>query len=135
MQVIVCVDDDMGMLFNHRRQSRDRVLIQRILEIAKGKRIFMNTYSAELFEGNENICIDDDFLKNAGDGDICFVENVALSGYIEKIDKIIVYKWNRRYPADFYMDIPLIKNGWQSVENYDFKGYSHEKITEEVYER
>ena len=135
MQVIVCVDDDMGMLFNHRRQSRDRVLIQRILEIAKGKRIFMNTYSAELFEGNENICIDDDFLKNAGDGDICCVENVALSGYIEKIDKIIVYKWNRRYPADFYMDIPLIKNGWQLVENYDFKGYSHEKITEEVYER
>ena len=135
MQVIVCVDDDMGMLFNHRRQSRDRVLIQRILEIAKGKRIFMNTYSAELFEGNENICIDDDFLKNAGDGDICFVENVALSGYIEKIDKIIGYKGNRRYPADFYMDIPLIKNGWQLVENYDFKGYSHEKITEEVYER
>lgn len=33
------------------------------------------------------------------------------------------------------MDIPLIKNGWQLVENYDFKGYSHEKITEEVYER
>ena len=63
------------------------------------------------------------------------MENVALSGYIEKIDKIIVYKWNRRYPADFYMDIPLIKNGWQLVENYDFKGYSHEKITEEVYER
>ena len=50
----------------------------------------MNTYSAELFEGNENICIDDDFLKNAGDGDICFVENEALSGYMEKIEKIIV---------------------------------------------
>ena len=44
MQVIVCVDDGMGMLFNHRRQSRDRVLIQRILEITKGKQIFMNTY-------------------------------------------------------------------------------------------
>ena len=66
MQVIVCVDDGMGMLFNHRRQSRDRVLIQRILEITKGKQIFMNTYSAELFEGNENICIDDDFLKMQG---------------------------------------------------------------------
>ena len=102
MQVIVCVDDDMGMFFNHRRQSRDRILIQRILERVKGKRILMNTYSAELFEGNENICIDDDFLKNAGDGDICFVENEALSGYMEKIEKIIVYKWNRRYPADLY---------------------------------
>ena len=95
----------------------------------------MNTYSAELFEGNENICIDDDFLKNAGDGDICFVENEALSGYMEKIDKIIVYKWNRRYPADLYLDIPLAENEWQLVESYDFKGYSHEKITEEVYER
>lgn len=83
MQVIVCVDDGMGILFNHRRQSRDRVLIQRILEITKGKQIFMNTYSAELFEGNENICIDDDFLKNAGDDDICFVENETLSKYIE----------------------------------------------------
>ena len=135
MQVIVCVDDGTGMLFNHRRQSRDRVLIQRILEITKGKQIFMNTYSAELFEGNENICIDDDFLKNAGDGDICFVENEALSGYMEKIEKIIVYKWNRRYPADLYLDIPLAENEWQLVESYDFKGYSHEKITEEVYER
>lgn len=118
MQVIVCVDDGMGMLFNHRRQSRDRVLIQRILEITKGKQIFMNTYSAELFEGNENICIDDDFLKNAGDGDICFVENEALSGYMEKIEKIIVYKWNRRYPADLYLDIPLAENEWQLVESY-----------------
>lgn len=135
MQVIVCVDDGMGMLFNHRRQSRDRVLIQRILEITKGKQIFMNTYSAELFEGNENICIDDDFLKNAVDDDICFVENETLSKYIEKINKIIVYKWNRKYPADLYFDIPLTENGWHLMESYEFQGYSHEKITEEVYER
>lgn len=135
MQVIVCVDDGMGMLFNHRRQSRDRVLIQRILEITKGKQIFMNTYSAELFEGNENICIDDDFLKNAGDDDICFVENETLSQYVEKIDKIIVYKWNRKYPADLYFDISFAENGWHLMESYEFQGYSHEKITEEVYER
>ena len=135
MQVIVCVDDGMGMLFNHRRQSRDRVLIQRILEITKGKQIFMNTYSAELFEGNENICIDDDFLKNAGDDDICFVENETLSKYIEKINKIIIYKWNRKYPEDLYFDIPLAENGWHLMESYELQGYSHEKITEEVYER
>ena len=30
MRVIVCVDDNGGMLFNHRRQSRDRVLCERV---------------------------------------------------------------------------------------------------------
>ena len=32
MRVIVCVDDNGGMLFNHRRQSRDRVLCERVLQ-------------------------------------------------------------------------------------------------------
>ena len=32
---IAIVDNSMGMLFNHRRQSRDRVLVQRILEITR----------------------------------------------------------------------------------------------------
>lgn len=34
MRVIVCVDDNGGMLFNHRRQSRDRVLCERVLQMA-----------------------------------------------------------------------------------------------------
>ncbi len=68
----------------------------------------MNTYSAELFEGNENICIDDDFLKNAGDGDICFVENEALSGTWKRLRKSLfisgtegirqIYIWIFRLP-------------------------------------
>ena len=31
MTLIVCIDDKNGLLFNHRRQSRDRVLIEDLL--------------------------------------------------------------------------------------------------------
>lgn len=31
MTLILCLDDENGMMFNHRRQSRDRVLISEML--------------------------------------------------------------------------------------------------------
>ena len=93
----------------------------------------MNHYSEELLAGKQDIFVEDDFLEKAGDQDVCFVENEPLAPYTDQINKIILYRWNRKYPADVHFDISL--NGWQLVESYDFKGYSHEKITEEVYER
>ena len=33
MKLIVCLDDKNGMMFNKRRQSRDRVLIENVLEL------------------------------------------------------------------------------------------------------
>ena len=38
MILIVCVDDHNGMMFNHRRQSQDRVLRADILELTDGKK-------------------------------------------------------------------------------------------------
>ena len=37
MILIVCVDDHNGMMFNHRRQSQDRILRGDILELTEGK--------------------------------------------------------------------------------------------------
>ena len=37
MVLIVCVDDHNGMMFNHRRQSQDRILRGDILELTEGK--------------------------------------------------------------------------------------------------
>ena len=51
----------------------------------------------------------------------------------EKIDSIILYRWNRVYPADTYFDIDL--SGWQLVRTGEFSGASHELITKEVYTR
>ena len=42
MILIVCVDDHNGMMFNHRRQSQDRILRGDILELTEGKILWMD---------------------------------------------------------------------------------------------
>ena len=61
----------------------------------------------------------------------CFAENFTVNE--EDVEEIIVYKWNRLYPADTYFNIDL--TGWRLAETLDFEGSSHEKITREIYVR
>lgn len=49
MILIVCVDDHNGMMFNHRRQSQDRILRGDILELTEGKILWMDAYSKKQF--------------------------------------------------------------------------------------
>ena len=137
MIIIVCLDECGGMLFNKRRQSQDLILRQQILTETAGRRLWMNGYSAKQFAGEaaENIVVDEDFMNKAQPGDFCLVEDVGASAYEEKIEKIILYKWNRKYPGDFYFDIPIEEQGWKLTDTEEFAGHSHEKITKEVYEK
>jgi hypothetical protein len=59
------------------------------------------------------------------------VECSALQPVEEKIEKLVVFRWNRQYPADQHLDLSLA--GWKLQQTEDFPGKSHEKITEEVY--
>jgi len=134
--LIVCVDDRNGMLFNHRRQSQDRFLRRRILNRAAGSRIWMNAYSAGQFSEQEPcICMDPCFTQKAGTGEYCFLEDGSAAALEENCEQIILYRWNRHYPADLYFDIPLAEHGWKMTAQTDFPGSSHEKLTEEVYIR
>ena len=54
MILIVCVDDNKGMMFNHRRQSQDRVLRRHILDRVGDAKLWMNGYSAKMFEKDES---------------------------------------------------------------------------------
>ena len=47
--IIVCMDKKNGMMFNERRQSQDQEVIKKMLEYAKGKPLWINDYSAQLF--------------------------------------------------------------------------------------
>lgn len=136
--MILCaaVDDNMGMTFNKRRQSQDRVLRERLLELIHGEKLWMNNYTAKQFEVPlaGNIIVDDDFLDKAGDDDFCFAENTSVAKYRDKIKKIILFKWNRVYPADTYFDISFRKNEWRLVSTTEFEGSSHKKITIEEWE-
>ena len=42
MIAIVCIDDNGGMMFNNRRQSRDVILLEKIIEITKGSKLWLN---------------------------------------------------------------------------------------------
>ena len=135
MKIIVCLDDYGGMLFNFRRQSRDRVLIEDVISDLGDRTLYILEYSELLFEGYKGRYeIVDDFSKVPDDG-ICFVENVDVKPYIDKISAVTVYNWNRVYPRDLAFDINLEKEGFSLMSSREFQGYSHENIRKEVYER
>jgi hypothetical protein len=133
--LLACVDDDMGMLFNKRRQSQDKILRAHILDITAKGRLWMNHYSARQFESEAapQINVDDNFLSEAAPGEFCFAEDTDVGAYEQWVEKIILFRWNRRYPGDLHFNIDL--SHWKLIESHDFTGSSHEKITEEVYVR
>lgn len=135
MKVIVCLDESNGMLFNKRRQSQDVLVRQDIMNHLYGSKLWMNDYSLKQFKDEicPSIMADEDFLEKADVDDYCFVENLPLASYEQKISTLIIYGWNRRYPADFYFDIDL--QNWEMTEEIEFIGNSHEKITKTTYIR
>ena len=133
MNIIVCVDENMGMLFNKRRQSKD----SKVLEDISGTTecLWIHPFSKKMFEeeqGKIEIMIDDKFLEKALPGQYCFVENQELMLYSNTIEQIVLYCWNRKYPSDFKLDLDLSKWDVQSVT--EFKGSSHEKIKKTILE-
>ena len=132
MKVIICLDDNQGMLFNKRRQSRDRKVIEDIGQYAQ--RLWISPFSVKLFEETpQALCVAESYLEHAEEGAYCFVEADALKPHIHKIEEVIVYRWNRKYPADVCLDLNL--SDWVLVKQSEFAGFSHEKITKEVYVR
>lgn len=131
MQVIITVENRNGMLFNHRRVSRDQKVSERILAYCKEKKLWMNAYSAKLFENNSQIRVSETFLEQKDA--ICFVEDQDVTPYLPEIDTIILFHWNRDYPADFFFTVDLSE--WNRIHQEEFAGKSHEKITMEVYKK
>ena len=121
------------MAFMGKRQSQDRVLREKLLEIANGSRLLMNSYSAKQFENADGIIVDDDFLNNANQGDFCFVENKEISA--ENVENFYIFNWNRKYPGDLFFNVDLKAAGFKKTKKEEFQGNSHDKITLEIYSR
>ncbi len=122
------------MLFNHRRLSHDRRVCEKILDYSNEKELWMNAYSRKLFTDLtdiNSIQVDEEFLDKSQS--ICFVENQDITPYLPKIDTLVLFQWNRDYPADFFFTVDLSQ--WNLISTEDFEGTSHEKITMEVYKK
>jgi hypothetical protein len=133
MKVIVCIDDNGGMLFNKRRQSRDRKVMEDISLMTD--KIWIHPFSEKLLTEGEmkfDYVVDEAFLEQAKEGEYCFVENMALLPVADRIEELVIYHWNRKYPADFKLDLPYKK--WKKQSKEEFAGFSHEKITKEIYQ-
>lgn len=130
MNIIVAVDDDYGMLFHNRRQSKDCALRKKIESLVQGKTLWMNAFSRKQFE-EENIAysVAEDFLNQAGQGEYCFVEDQSLLPKKEEVEELILFRWNRKYPSDFKLDLIPEKCGFHCTKTEEFVGNSHEKIT------
>ena len=133
MNLIVCLDDKNGMAFNGRRQSRDRLLTEDLLQTVGESCLWMAPESAELFpELPENVRVDADYMNRASGGEYCFCEDERVLARCDCAGSIIVYRWNRVYPADLRFPGEELAKRERRVER-EFAGYSHEKITRERY--
>ena len=131
MNVILCLDDNKGLLFNNRRQSRDKAVLDDVFNGLNGEELTVTSFSEKLFaDYSENIIVDDTPFENEENSNI-FAENLSLQQFMTKIDKITVYNWNRVYPCDFYCDVDFSQ--LTLIEEIELTGNSHEKITKQIF--
>ena len=135
MTVIFCLDENKGMLFNNRRLSRDSMVFEDIKTYLKGS-LKINSFSEKLVAASGiNYEIFKNFVTNPDSESLYFIENISVKENLGKIDRIIIYWWNRNYPSDVKLDFDPIECGFKSTSIVDFKGKSHEKITREIFEK
>ena len=122
MVVIQCIDNRGGTAFNARRQSQDQLLRARVLAKLRGRRLWMNSYSRRQFQKDLPpefpISVDEDFLARAGTGDVCFVEGLPLSPWLDRIEAVIQHN-----ESDIATWIPLEYQlqqtyGWENLEEF-----------------
>ena len=82
-------------------------------------------------EEQSRLCVDESFLEKAGPGEPCFVEDRSVAPFAGRVERVVLYRWGRAYPADLYWDLSL--EGWTLARREEFPGFSHEIITKEVY--
>lgn len=136
MKLIVCLDEHNGLMFNHRRQSKDALLRQHILALCGSCCLWMNAYTASQFEQplDARICVDEHFLAHAAPGDFCFCEDVvSIRGQLSQLEALCIYRWNRSYPFDLaFADTPE-ELKLHLVSTTELVGSSHNIITEEIW--
>lgn len=129
MHLIFCVDERDGLSFCGRRLSQDRSLIQHMLTLTSGSRLWIHPYSAKLFP-NGSVMAEPNYIDQAGSDDYCFLEKGPFPKLWGDIRSVTLYHWNRAYPSTERFPRSLIENMYlESTE--EFSGNSHEKITME----
>lgn len=132
MIVAACVEDRGGMRFNGRRVSRDRAQLSDLLDFCGGT-LRAAPCSGDLFAGQPGVLLSEGFLDRAGPGEVCFLEDRPVDAFADRVEAVVLYRWNRAYPSDVRFDLDL--SAFLLKERREFPGTSHETITREYYIR
>ena len=136
MVLAVCLDDKFGMSFLGRRQSRDREVSSLMLSRLGNGRLWLETPSAELFDKEDPRIKTVNMLpESCSDEDVLFCEKLSLMESLTRFSEVWIFRWNCVYPADVYFPIDEVREHFIMSESMDYAGFSHERITLEVYER
>lgn len=127
MTLYICLDDRNGLRFNKRRQSRDEKVLADIRSRLTGK-LLIEPFSEKLIREAEIPYV---LLPETAED--LFLEDVPAERVLQNCEKVVIYRWNRHYPADVRWDPDLENRGFSLAETGEFPGKSHEKITREVY--
>lgn len=128
MTIYVCLDDRNGMLFNKRRQSRDAAVLEDIRAGLPGV-LTIAPFSENLIQSAQIPYTLDELTPESH----FFAEEAISSEVLLQADTVVIYRWNRHYPADTRWTFDLAEYGFARKETSEFPGKSHEKITKEVY--
>lgn len=131
LSVYVCLDDRGGMLFNGRRQSRDSRVFEDIRREITGE-LLIDPFSESLCRRAEipYRILEGPLPEN---GDFFLESRDPMEAAAAQ--RIVIYRWGRHYPADFWWTLDLQAAGFCLVERSEFPGTSHERICREVYAR
>ena len=139
MNIIICVDKRGAMMFNNRRVSRDQYVTMDILKTVVGEKLYIKPYSEPLFspfaEEFEMPTVSDTPLTVVKDGEWCFIEDEDITPYLDKVERLLIYNWNRTYPWQLKFDLESNLCSFRLTDKRKFAGHSHEEITREVYRK
>jgi len=127
MTLYICLDDRNGLKFNKRRQSRDAAVLEDIRSQLTGA-LLIDPYSEKLILETEI-----PYVLPPETAEDFFAEDIPSEEILTQTEKIVIYRWNRHYPADVRWEPDLEKLGFALREITEFPGTSHEKINREVY--
>lgn len=134
MTLAVCLDDNGGMMYNNRRQSRDRVLIADLTEAAF-LGIVTAPYSASLFSEGTHLRISEHPMEDAAADETAFIEDPRLIPTLDGVKRLIIYRWCKLYPTDLRFPYDPAELGYRLTEEKEFVGSSHDKIWKGIYEK
>lgn len=130
MTVYLCLDDRGGLLFGGRRQSRDACLLADLAAMVP-QRLTIDPFSEKLIAAaGIPYTLAEEFLPEDAH---FFLENRNPEDLLPLAHKLVIYRWNRRYPSDVRWEGSPGDHGFTLAETTEFPGKSHETITKEVY--